>query len=266
MGKMVHLGEHLLQGKVIVISGGTKGIGKGVADECAYQGAKVIISGRDQSAGDMICRSINEKYASRGGSCTFVYADISRTEDCQKMFDTAMAMYGKVDGFVNYAGITPVASLTECEEPLVDSVFDINIKAALFCTKYAVLCMQRGNGGSIVACGSVHAAVGEKNRVAYACTKGALRTLSEHISRHYAKDHIRCNHLTIGWVATEGEIALRKSMGVSLEELQKQASDFIPMGRIQTVEDHVPAIIYLLSDASSMVTGSDIRVTGGLFI
>ena len=262
-GVMKHLGNQLLKDKIIVISGGTKGVGRGLAIECAYQGAKVIIGGRDRNQAAAICSRIKEEL---GGICTFVYTDLHNVSHCKKLFDTAIELYGRIDGFVNYAGVTPVASLTECEERAFDDVFAINIKAAFFCMKYAVKYMQASGGGSIVSFGSVHTWVGEKDRTAYACSKGALYTLSEHIAHHYAEDHIRSNFLTMGWVPTEGELSLRKTQGISAMELSKIAEDFIPMGRMQTVEDHVPAVIYLLSDLSEMVTGSNLRVAGGMYV
>ena len=91
-------------------------------------------------------------------------------------------------------------------------------------------------------------------------------TLTEHIAHHYAVDKIRCNFVTMGWVPTEGELALREKQGMDVDELREYAAKFIPMGRMQEVEDHVPGVIYLLSDFSSMVTGSNLRITGGFYV
>lgn len=260
---MEHMGGQLLQGKVIVISGGTKGIGRGLVAECAAQGARVVFGGRDKAAAEEICREVQD---ATGQACLFVYSDLRHIEDCKALFDTAMGRFGEVNGFVNYAGITPIQPLTETEEKTFDQVFTLNTKAAFFCAKHAVRCMQKTGGGSIVLFGSVHTWVGEKNRAAYACSKGALHTLCEHIAHHYAEDQIRCNYLTMGWVPTEGELALRAAHGLSAEDLHKTAVKSIPMGRMQTVEDHIPGVVYLLSDASAMVTGSNLRVTGGSFV
>lgn len=254
--------DGLLKDKVIVVSGGTKGIGRGIIQASAREGARVVIGGRDTPAAEEILQLIQ----SDGGEGLFVHTDLHRTEDCQKLFDETMDRFGRVDGFVNYSGILPAATLTECREELFDNVFDINIRAAFFCAKAAVRCMQKSGGGSIVMFGSPHAWCGEKDRAAYACSKGALLTLTEHIARHYAADQIRSNFVTMGWVPTEGELALRKEQGMSNEELHRMAAGFIPMGRMQEVEDHVPGVLYLLSDYAQMVTGSNLRVTGGLYI
>ena len=113
--------------------------------------------------------------------------------------------------------------------------------------------------------GSPHDDKGEKDRAAYACSKAALSVLVTHVAKYYAENKIRANYITMGWTPTEGELALRKEQGMSEEELRKLAAQMIPAGRMQEVEDHVPAVIYLLSDYSTMVTGSNIRITGGLF-
>jgi 2-deoxy-D-gluconate 3-dehydrogenase len=126
--------------------------------------------------------------------------------------------------------------------------------------------MRWNGGGSIVLTGSAHAWGGEIDRAAYACSKGVLRTLMEHIAHQYATEQIRCNYLTLGWTPTEGEVELRKSQGESEAELRKRAAGILPMGRMCERNDYVEAIIYMLSDASAMMTGSTFRVTAGEYI
>lgn len=249
----------ILEGKTIVISGGTKGVGKGVALECLKAGANVVIGGRDEKS----ATEIIERSTESSGSAIFVKTDLHSTKDCQNLFDVTMERFGRVDGFLNYAGITPAAALTECSEELFDEIFDIDIKAAFFCTQHAIQAMKQNGGGSIILVGSTHAWRGEKDRTAYACAKGALLTLANHIAYHYAVDNIRCNYLVMGWTPTEGEIALRKSQGISVECLHELASAAIPLGRMTEVADIVPGILYLLSDYSSMVTGTTLRINGG---
>ena len=143
---------------------------------------------------------------------------------------------------------------------------DVNIKSAFFCVKFAIKHMRQNIGGSIILIGSAHSWSGQKDRGPYAISKGALFTLFEHIAHNYATEHIRCNYITMGWSATEGELALRAIAGESESQLKERASNIIPMGRMLTAEDHIPAILYLLSDESKMVTGSNIRITGGEYI
>lgn len=252
----------LLRDKVIAVSGGTKGVGRALCIECAKQGAKVAIGGRDENSAKEIINTIR----SFGGEAIFVYTDLKNISDCEKLFDTTVNTFGKLDGFVNYAGLTYASALTDTGEELFDDVVDVNFKAAFFCAKHAVRYMMKFGGGSIIMIGSPHAWRGEEDRAAYACSKGALVTLTEHIAYHYAKYKIRCNLVTLGWTATEGEIALREKQGITCERLHEMAESVLPMGRMMVNEDYIPGIVYLLSDFSSTVTGSNLRMSGGEYI
>ena len=251
-----------LKDKTIVVSGGTKGVGKAVALAYAQEGANVVFGGRDEGAAQAILAQFSEQ----GGTGIFVRTDLRKTKDCIRLFDVAHQRFSRIDGFFNYAGITPAAPLLECAEADFNAIFDINVRAALFCCQQAIRYMQVSGVGSIVLTGSPHAWGGDKNRVAYACSKGALLTLSNHIARHYADMGIRANHITMGWTPTEGEIALREAQGMSPEALRTLASASVPAGRMTEVEDIVPGILYLLSDNSKMVSGANLRITGGFFI
>jgi NAD(P)-dependent dehydrogenase (short-subunit alcohol dehydrogenase family)/biotin carboxylase len=258
----IYADGYVLKNKTIVISGGTKGVGRQLSIDCAIQGANVVIGGRDKKSAQLIIQQIMDN----GGNAVFVYTDLHYADQCKKLFDEAVRCFGKIDGFVNYAGITPVASLVDCDEPTFDNIFDINVKSAFFCTQNAIRYMRENSGGSIVFVGSSHAWSGQKDRAAYALSKGTLLVLSEHIAHNYASENIRSNYLTLGWTPTDGELELRRSQGISENELKAMAAGILPMGSMATIEDPIPAFIYFLSDASSMVTGSNIRVTGGEYI
>lgn len=126
--------------------------------------------------------------------------------------------------------------------------------------------MRENGGGSIVLTGSAHAWGGQKDRAAYACSKGILRTLMEHIAHNYAREQIRCNYLTLGWTPTEGEVNLRNSQGETEAELRTRAAAVLPMGRMLERNDYLDALVYMMSDASSMMTGSTFRITAGEYI
>lgn len=251
-----------LAGKVIIISGGTKGVGKLAAEEMAREGAVVVIGGRDEkSAADSV-----ELIKSFGSDALFVKCDLTKVDDCKNLFDTAYEKFGRIDGFFNYAGVTPVSPLDTCDEETFDLVMDVNFKSCFFCCQQAVKYMRLNGGGSIVLTGSAHAWGGQKDRAAYACSKGVLRILMEHISHNYASEKIRCNYLTLGWTPTEGEISLRNSLGESEQELRQRAAKILPMGRMCEKSDYIEALIYMLSDDSSMMTGSTFRITAGEYI
>lgn len=257
-----YISSQMLKNKVIIISGGTKGVGRQLALKCAASGANVIISGRDQQSADTIISESKDF----PGSIEFKKADLHSVSEIRKLFKFVEDKYGCLDGYVNYAGVTPASTLTEATEEHFDEVFAIDIKAAFFASQSAVQLMQRSGGGSIVLVGSTHHTRGNKDRTAYACAKGALFTLSNHIGKHYACDHIRCNYLVMGWTPTDGELALRKSQGITEDELRSEASAALPLGRMTEADDIVPGIIYLLSDYSSMLTATEFKINGGEII
>lgn len=240
--------------KTFVIAGGSTGVANYVVSELVKLGHNVVF-------GDIDVR--DER---RESQLLSLYIDITKIEDCEKLFNTAYKTFGRIDGFFSYAGITPAQSLEDCTEDLHDKIFDVNLKGALFCSKYAIKYMKEARGGSIVYTGSPHSDAGEVDRVSYACSKGAVVTLSNHIAKNYGRYNIRSNYITMGWTPTEGELALRESQGMTKSDLEKHASSFIPMKRMNTYNDIVPAILYLLLDNSLMVSGSNIRITGGWFM
>jgi NAD(P)-dependent dehydrogenase (short-subunit alcohol dehydrogenase family) len=250
-----------LENKVIVVTGGANGVGKGVVLEGVNQGATVIIGDKDKSSARQILKSI-----SGPGKCDFIQTDLANVDSCENLFEEVFGTYSRIDGFFNYAGVTPAAELLDCDQDHFDLVFDVNTRGALFCCKQAVKYMIKSGGGSIVLTGSPHAWGGDKDRIAYACSKGAIITMTNNIAEHYAKEGIRANYVTMGWTPTEGELSLRKSQGMSECELRSWAAGIIPAGRMTEVEDLVPGVIYLLSDESKMVSGSNFRMTGGWFL
>lgn len=254
--------EGRLKDKVIVVSGGTKGVGRAFSEAAAKEGAKVVIGGRDEESAKKSIR-LMKTYDSEG---IFVYTELEDTEQCKNLFDKAYEKYGKIDGFFNYAGITPVSPLDTCDVETFDKVMNINFRAAFFCCQQAVKYMRMNGGGSIVLTGSAHAWGGQKDRAAYACSKGVLLTLMSHIAHQYASEQIRCNYLTLGWTPTEGEVALRNSQGMTEAQLREQAAGILPMGRMCERTDYLDALIYMFSDASSMMTGSTFRITAGEYI
>lgn len=251
-----------LLGKVIVVSGGTKGVGRAAAEEFARQGAKVVIGGRDEESALKSIR-IMRTYGSDG---LFVHTDLLNIDDCKNLFDKAYEKFGRIDGFFNYAGVTPVSPLDTCDEDTFDWVMDVNFKSCFFCCQQAIKYMRLSGGGSIVLTGSAHAWGGQRDRAAYACSKGVLLTLMEHIAHNYATEHIRCNYLTLGWTPTEGEVSLRNSQGETEFELRQRAAEILPMGRMLERTDYLDGLVYLMSDSSAMMTGSTFRITAGEYI
>lgn len=250
----------LLKDKVIAVTGSTKGIGLGIAKMLVEQGAKVAISGRDREAGE----NVKEEIIQMGGQAIFVPTDVSKPDDCYRLIDTTVERFGQIDGLVNNAGIFPHISLMDTDEKTFCSVMDVNIKGAFFCTQRALKYMKEQNIGSIVNIGTGHWNIGAKDLAAYACSKGALHTLTMHTAEHFATHHIRCNWVTVGWVWSPGELESMKQRGEDSEEvINKYIKECIPFGQIQSATDIGHACVYFLSDISNQVTASDIAATGG---
>lgn len=249
--------------QAFVIAGGTKGVAKQVVIELTKLGHNVVF-------GDLSSIDDTQKFLSElkeySGKAYFIQTDVTRVNDCKNLFEFTFEKFGHIDGFFSYAGITPIESLLDCTEELHDEIFNVNLKGPLFCSKYAIKYMKENGGGSIVFTGSPHSDAGEIDRVSYACSKGAIVTLANHIAKNYGKYQIRSNYITMGWTPTDGELALRESQGMTKADLEKYACEFVPMGRMNTYDDIVPAIIYLLSNKSLMVSGSNIRITGGWYM
>lgn len=250
----------LLQDKSIIVTGATKGIGRALAVAAGNAGAKVVLGGRNADDGEALATEIN----AGPGEAFFVRGDLGRVECCDALAATAVERFGKLDGLINYAGSgyaqTPFPDVTEEE---FDRMMTVNFKSAFFVTQAAVRAMS-GKGGSIVFMGSLHAHGGEIDRPAYACSKGAMYTLFRHMARNYPRHMIRSNWVTIGWVATPGEQRLRADSGLGDGWLEETGRAVMPMGRLQRDDDYIEGVLYLLSDAASQTTGSELRIAGGL--
>jgi len=253
--------EIRLDNKILTVTGGTKGLGRAIAIAAANAGARVVISGRDEQAGSQIIQEIQDS----GSEGLFVAGDISHVKNCENLINQTVKKFGRIDCLVNYAGILPAAYLTETDEDLYNRVMDINFKSTFFCCQFAIRNMLKAGGGSILNVGSTHAYGGDKDRAVYACSKGAILVLTKHIAMNYPRQNIRANWLTMGWVATPGELAHRKTKDKGIDWLNETASKVMPMGRLQTDEDNIPGVLYLLSDQASQVTGVELHVSGGYF-
>jgi len=243
--------------KNIVVIGGNTGVGYEVVKACLKKGYRVAVSCKEPVASFPI--QCNDSILVRS-------FDLQDTRKCIQFIEEVISVWHRIDGVVFYAGITPISPLTNCEEDLYDQIFDINLKSTFFITQVAIKNMIANGGGSFVFFGTSHMEFGQIDRAAYAISKGGLKTLSEHLARQYSRFKIRSNIIVMGWTPTDGEIALRSSQGVSKEDLIAEASHYIPMGRMLTVNDPIPTVLHFLSDDSSMITGSIVRITGGEFI
>ncbi len=247
--------------KTVMILGGLKGVGKEVLKSCLEKGYNVAFCGRKPDEGKELIKNLQVE-----NRLYFHQLDLNVTNEIENFVNQTIKKFNKIDALVLYAGITPVASILETEEDLYDNVFNVNLRSPFFLIKHVLKHMKFAGTGSIIFFGSAHMDYGQKDRAAYALTKGTLYTLSRHLAHHYSQYGIRSNYIVMGWTSTEGELKLRNEEGVTTEELKRKAAEELPMGRMLSPLDPVPAVMYLISDDSAMTTGSKIRITGGEYI
>ncbi len=246
-----------VEGKVVIVTGGATGIGRGISQLLAREGARVVMAGRSEEHGRQAQRAIWES----GGEAWFVRTDVTREEDCRRLVDVTVQRYGRLDALVNNAGIFPRATLEETTEELWDRIMAVNLKGAFFCCKHAVPALRRAGGGSIVNIGSANAYVGLPNLFAYSVSKGGLITLTRNLAQALAPDRIRVNWVNPGWVITETEIQVQALEGRDLAWLE-EAGRRLPLGRHQTPEDAAYVVLFLISDEASQISGDLINVDG----
>ncbi|HTE18318.1 MAG TPA: oxidoreductase [Armatimonadota bacterium] len=246
-----------VEGKVAIVTGGATGIGRGIVDVLAREGARVVIANRNEERGRQAADEVN----AAGGQALFVRTDVAKEEDCRSMVAEAVRTYGRVDALVNNAGIFPRARLEETTSELWDEIFDINLKGAFFCCKYAVPEMRRAGGGCIVNIGSANAYVGGANLFAYSISKGGMVTMTRNLANALAEDRIRVNFVNPGWVISEMEIEIQAKDGHDAQWIE-EAGRKMPLGRHQVPEDAAYAVLYLISDEATQVSGDLLNVDG----
>ncbi|HEY7364226.1 MAG TPA: glucose 1-dehydrogenase [Methylomirabilota bacterium] len=245
-----------LDGKVALISGGARGQGAAEAETFTREGARVVFGDIRDAEG----RKVEAAIRAAGGEATYVHLDVTSEADWESAVKTATSRYGRLDILINNAGIliprVPIEERTAAEW---DQVMAVNAKGVFLGTKHAIPAMRRSGGGSIVNISSV-AGIGQSQHQepAYAASKGAIRIFTKVTASQHAKDRIRCNSVHPGPVDTEMFHAAFRDPQALERRLQR-----IPLGRMGTVAEIVTAVLYLASDDSSYITGSELVIDGG---
>jgi len=251
-----------LKDKVAIITGATSGIGKATALRFADEGAALVITGRRIGLGTAAEAEIRQ----RGARCVFVEADHTKEADCQRVVDSALKEFGRIDILFNNAGIVPKGTAEETTEESWQKTLDINITAVWRMSRLVIPHMRRQGKGAIVNNGSDWSVVAGKGVVAYTMSKGAVALMTKAMALDHAREGIRVNAVCPGdtfvdrWMETgyfEG------SDPVTLEEAIKESSSYIPMGRFGRPEEIANAVLFLASDESSFVTGHLLLADGG---
>ena len=244
-----------LENKVALISGGARGMGAAEARLFASEGAKVIIGDVLEEEGRQTEAQINES----GGECLFLRLDVTSESDWQEAVATTVARFGKLDILVNNAGIARLGTVEETTGELWDTVMDVNAKGVFLGIKAAIPEMRRNGGGSIVNISSVAGLIGSRLS-AYGASKGAVRLLTKSTAIQYAADGIRANSVHPGVI--ESPMTLPLLLETELDRQNSIARH--PIGRLGQPEDVAYGVLFLASDESSFMTGSELVIDGGL--
>ena len=247
-----------LEAKVALITGAGGGIGREAALLFSAEGAAVIVVDRDEKGG----RETIEGVRGAGGRAIFVDADISRSEDCARMIEAAETEFGNLHVLFNNAGVMDSRDddAVSTDEEVWDLTMNINAKGVFLGCKHGIPALRRAGGGSIINTASFVAILGSATpQIAYTASKGAVLALTRELAIVHARENIRVNALCPGPLHTE---LLMKFLDT--EQKKQRRLVHIPMGRFGRAREVAEAALFLASDQSSFVTGTDFLVDGGI--
>ena len=244
-----------LENKVALISGGARGMGATEARLFASEGAKVVIGDVLEVEGRQTEAQINEA----GGDCLFVSLDVTSETNWQDVVAATVERFGKLDILVNNAGIARPGTVEETTTELWDAIMDINAKGVFLGTKAAIPEMRKVGGGSIINISSVAGIVASR-LAAYGASKGAVRLLTKSTAIQYASDGIRANSVHPGVIESPMTLPLL----LDTEDNRQSSIARHPIGRLGQPEDVAYGVLFLASDESSFMTGSELVIDGGL--
>jgi NAD(P)-dependent dehydrogenase (short-subunit alcohol dehydrogenase family) len=247
-----------LDGKVALITGGNSGIGSATAELLAKEGAKVVLTGRNQERGEEIARGINEA----GGTALFIRSDVRAAKDCQEAVEQTLERFGRIDVLFNNAGVFHPKTVPECTEEEWDETIDSSLKGAFLMSKYALPSMIERGSGSIIHTSSGWGILGGEKAASYCAAKGGLVVMAKAMAMDHGPDGIRVNCVCPGDVETPMLADDAEKRGMTWEDYLAEASDR-PLGRIGTADEIARAVLFLASDDSSFVTGEALVVDGG---
>jgi 3-oxoacyl-[acyl-carrier protein] reductase len=243
-----------LEGKVALVTGGSRGIGRACCEALAEHGATVVVN---YVKGEAAAREVADGIAKSGGKADIQGFDVADPKACEAAIDDIVKRHGKLDILVANAGISIDALLLRMKDEDLDRMWQINVKGALACARAAVKSMMRAKSGRIVFMSSVVGEMGNVGQTAYAASKAALIGAARSIAREYASRNITVNVIAPGFIETD----MTSTMSDAMKE---QLMKIVPLGRTGKPQEIAAACLYLVSDEAAYVTGQVLRVNGGM--
>ena len=255
----------LLLDKVVLVSGGSQGVGAGVARAAAREGAQVVLTGRRPELGEALVGELR----AGGADAMFVRTDLTDVGQATASVAAAIEQYGRVDCLVNAAGLPSRGSLIDTTPELFDAHIAVNLRAPFFVMQAVIKDMlARSSPGTVVNILSSAEHGGQPYLAPYVAAKAGLPGVTRNAAHAHKWDRIRINGIDIGWTATEGEDATQRAFHGAQDGWLAEASRGVPMGKLGQVDEIADFVVFLLSDRSGVVTGSvidwDQIVFGGL--
>lgn len=245
-----------VENKVVIVTGGSLGIGRETCLLLAKENAKVAVTDILDREGEKLVEEIHRA----GGVAKYWHLDVSDENEVEKVYGEVAKEFGKLDATINNAGIAGVNKPThELTEEEWDAVMNINVKGVFFCTKHAIPHMQKAGGGSIVNLSSIYGIIGAGDIPHYHASKGAVRLMAKNDALIYAKDKIRVNSVHPGFIWTP----LVEDFGKDVPNFKENLDSLHPIGHAGEPIDIAYGILYLVSDESKFVTGSELVIDGG---
>lgn len=244
-----------LQGKVAVVTGGSRGIGRAVAAVLAREGAVITLCARDR----VLLEKVAAELESLGAQALAVQADVTRASEVEQMIGACVERFGQVDILVNNAGITRDNLLLRMKDEEWDAVLSVNLKGVFQCTRAVLRPMIKQRSGRIINLTSVVAVMGNPGQANYVAAKAGIIGLTKATAREVASRGITANAVAPGFIETDMTHALDP-------ELQEQMRSQIPLGRFGRPEDVAELVAFLASDRAAYITGQVIHLNGGLWM
>lgn len=243
----------LLVGKVVLINGGTQGVGGAAARAAVREGAQVVVTGRRLDAGKRFAAELE----TLGGDVRFVQTDMADPQQARRSVTRTVEEFGRIDGLCNAAGITTRGTLLDTTPELFDTHIAVNLRGPFFAMQAAVADMvERGTAGSIVNIISIAAHGGQGYLAPYVAAKAGLAGLTRNAAYAHRWDRIRINGLNIGWTESEGETQTQRQFHQADDDWATAAAKELPMGKLGQPDEIAEIVVLLLSPRSGVVTGS----------